>query len=376
MREQNRFTNGHGKWHDTKVQHILENPLYIGDFHYRRFVKDKDIKIFENFCDPIIDKDIFDQVQVQLDKNKHGGHGEKIHIFHQVIKCPQCSQLMRNYWTIKRTKKTSKEHFYVSCNNNNCDGKGLAYSTKKIEDKLITILNKITDYSIKTDYLLIGNNDKQKEVEKVKKVKGLDQQEDRILDLYSNNTIDINKLNSKINIIKEERKIILNKKFKLESESSFDYNYDLIDILENKNIKYTPSLNIIWDMLTRQGKKQIINKYLKFVEIQRTKNYQIEITNIEFNRQFLTKSIFNVGDDIIKTLYREFDKIKYKEPITLECFEQEYHNKKFHSFKEYLKKITENNSYKIYDTIDKNNIEIVPIINKNKSINDLKVITN
>lgn len=46
----------------------------------------------------------------------------------------------------------------------------------------------------------------------------------------------------------------------------------------------------MWDSLNRKAKRDILNKLVSQIEITRDKNYNIEIKNIKFTDEFISRS--------------------------------------------------------------------------------------
>lgn len=59
MRDNNRYLKT-GKWTDSRVFKILDNEIYIGIFHFGKYKRKKeDVLIVKDYCEPIIDKELW-----------------------------------------------------------------------------------------------------------------------------------------------------------------------------------------------------------------------------------------------------------------------------------------------------------------------------
>ncbi len=83
----------------------------------------------------------------------------------------------------------------------------------------------------------------------------------------------------------------------------------------------------VFDSLNRKSKKELIKRLIDTIEIKRDKNYNIEITNIKFTEEFISKS----SKDYIEYLYEILQNNEvgfiYKEAITkqeLEKLQEDY----------------------------------------------------
>ncbi len=112
------------KWTNNAVKTILTNEIYIGNLiqgkrttvsyknhKIRKKNKDEWIKVL-NTHEAIIDKDVFDKVQMEIKKRKKPMKKGLIHIFSGKVFCLECNSYMR--------KKNSNCHEYLRCSNDNC----------------------------------------------------------------------------------------------------------------------------------------------------------------------------------------------------------------------------------------------------------------
>ena len=137
-----------GKWTSDRVYKILTNSIYIGIFEYGKYCrKPQDILRVENYCEQIIDVDTWKLTRRVLEKNKHSNYGEHIHLFTGIVRCPACGKILSstNSFKYSGTPK-EKVYYHLTCKNPNCKSKGIHYSSNKIEQKLVRILNELTRY--------------------------------------------------------------------------------------------------------------------------------------------------------------------------------------------------------------------------------------
>ncbi|MHC1747516.1 MAG: recombinase family protein [Cellulosilyticaceae bacterium] len=101
LNESNVLTKRGGTWRAKTINDILRNPFYIGTYRYnikdrnRRFKKEDEWIVVENNHEPIVDKPIFDKVQLILEKNYRGDNSTQrenihTHIFSGLIYCGKC----------------------------------------------------------------------------------------------------------------------------------------------------------------------------------------------------------------------------------------------------------------------------------------------
>ncbi len=74
--------------------------------------------------------------------------------------------------------------------------------------------------------------------------------------------------------------------------------------------------SFMWDSLNRKAKRDILNKLVSQIEITRDKNYNIEIKNIKFTDEFISRSCKEYLEYLNDILKNNNIGIKYQELIT------------------------------------------------------------
>ena len=329
MKDNNAYLK-QGKWASDRVYKILTNSIYIGIFEYGKYKrKPQDILRVENYCEPIIDEVTWNATRNVLVKNKHSNYGEYIHLFSGLVKCPICGNIMSSSESFKYPNGKLKVYYHLRCKNHNCKGFGLHYNTEKIENKLKRILEELTIFILSMDNEIItGNSTKSNDVKEIEKaIEKLKLQEKRLIDLYLSSNLDVKTINHKNNIIKKEIDKLNKKKISLDPDnSSQDYIVELIKKLdcieENYNLIFTNIKNIgftfLYDLLSREAKRDMIHRLVSQVEITRDKNYNIEIKNIKFADEFITKSSKEYLKYLNKIMINNNIGIKYQKEINKE----------------------------------------------------------
>ena len=280
-----------GKWNSDKVYKILTNSIYIGTFAYGRTKrKAQDILYVDNYCEQIIDENSWNITRKILEKNKHPNYGEHIHLFTGIVRCPDCGKVMSSTNSFKNSGTPKQKNYYhVTCKNSDCKSKGLHYNCDKIEEKLARVLNELTRYMYDMDSeIIVCNSTKTKDIKDIDKaIEKLKTQEKKLVDLYLSSTLNVETINHKNDVIKKE------------IEFSF-----------------------IFDSLNRKAKKDLIKKLIECIEIKRDKNYNIEITNIKFTEEFISKSSKGYIGYLYEILQSNNIGFIYKEAITKEELEK------------------------------------------------------
>ena len=338
MKDNNAYLK-QGKWASDRIYKILTNAIYIGIFEYGKYKrKPQDILRVENYCEPIIDEITWNVTRNVLVKNRHSNYGEYIHLFSGLVKCPICRNIMSSSESFKYPNGKLKVYYHLRCKNHNCKGFGLHYNTEKIENKLKRILEELTIFILSMDNEIITcNSTKSNDVKEIEKaIEKLKLQEKRLVDLYLSSNLDVETINYKNDIIKKEIDKLNKKKISLDPDnSSQEYTVELIKKLdcieENETLIFTSIKNIgftfLYDLLSREVKRDMIHRLVSQIEITRDKNYNIEIKNIKFTDEFITKSSKEYLKYLNKIMTDNNTGIKYQKEINkekLKDLEQDY----------------------------------------------------
>ena len=338
MKDNNAYLK-QGKWASDRVYKILTNSIYIGIFEYGKYKrKSQDILRVENYCEPIIDETTWNATRNVLVKNKHSNYGEYIHLFSGLVKCPICGNIMSSSESFKYPNDKLKVYYHLRCKNHNCKGFGLHYNTEKIESKIKRILEELTIFILSIDNEIITcNSTKSNDVKEIEKaIEKLKLQEKKLVDLYLSSNLDVETINHKNDVIKKEIDKLNKKKISLDPDnSSQEYTVELIKKLdcleENDTLIFTNIKNIgftfLYDLLSREAKRDMIHRLVSQIEITRDKNYNIKIKNIKFTDELITKSSKEYLKYLSKIMIDNNIGIKYQEKINkekLKKIEQDY----------------------------------------------------
>ena len=326
MKDNNAYLK-QGKWRADRVYKILTNSIYIGIFEYGKYKrKAQDILRVKDYCEPTIDEITWNATRNVLVKNKHSNYGEHIHLFSGLVKCPICGEIMASSESFKYPNDKLRVYYHLRCKNHNCSGFGLHYNTEKIEVKLKRVLEELTIFMLAMDNEIIAcNSTKSNDVKEIEKaIEKLKLQEKRLVDLYLSSTLDVETINHKNDVIKKEIDKLNKKKTTLDPDNDFkEYTIELIKKLdcieENNKLIFTNIKSIgfifLYDLLTREAKRDIIHRLISQIEITRDSNYNIDIKNIKFTDEFITKSSKSYLKYLNEIMINDNIGIKYQEEI-------------------------------------------------------------
>lgn len=326
MKENKSYLND-GKWKSDRIYKILNNSVYIGIFAYGQYARKKeDILYVENYCEPIIDKKTWDETRKVLEKNKHPNYGKHIHLFAGLVKCPNCGNILSSTLSYKHSGTPQKiEYYFLTCKNPNCKSKGIHYNCDKIEQKLSRVLDELTRYIYKMDNeIMTCNSNNSREIKEIDKaIEKLKKKSKKLIDLYVDSDLDVETINKKNEVFKKEIEKLQRKKEKLSPNDDYkEYTVELLKRLdctiENNIITFNNEcgFGFVWDCLTKQAKKELINKLITSIEIKRIENYEIEITNVKFSEEFISKNPKEYFYYLNELLINPDMGIKYKGLIT------------------------------------------------------------
>ncbi len=325
MKDNNTYLK-QGKWRADRVYKILTNSIYIGIFEYGKYKrKTQNILRVKDYCEPIIDETTWNATRNVLVKNKHSNYGEHIHLFSGLVKCPICGEIMASSESFKYPNGKLRVYYHLRCKNHNCSGFGLHYNTEKIETKLKRVLEELTIFMLAMDNEIITcNSTKSNDVKEIEKaIEKLKIQEKRLVDLYLSSTLEVETINHKNDVIKKEIDKLNKKKTTLDPDNDFkEYTVELIKKLDcieenDKLIFNIKSIGFIflYDLLTREAKRDIIHRLISQIEITRDSNYNIDIKNIKFTDEFITKSSKSYLKYLNEIMINDNIGIKYQEEI-------------------------------------------------------------
>ncbi|MDD6403557.1 MAG: hypothetical protein PUG33_05465 [Mollicutes bacterium] len=169
--------------------------------------------------------------------------------------------------------------------------------------------------------IIVCNSTKAKEIKDIDNaIEKLKQQEKKLVDLYLSSTLNVEVINHKNEVIKKEIDKLNQKKNTLDPDDDFkDYTVELLkkldcDYQDDNNILFQNNLgfSFLWDSLNRKNKKELIQRLIASLEITRDKNYNIEIKNIKFTDEFISKSNKEYLNYLNEILNNNEIGIKYK----------------------------------------------------------------
>lgn len=117
----------------TRMHQLLADPFYYGKLRWKG-------EIYQGNHQPIISKELFDAVQIKLDRNLSNPQYRKhLPIFKAKIKCEECGGLI--------TWELQKGHWYGHCNHYRDCGQKAYTRQEKVEEQLFPYFDKVAPKS-------------------------------------------------------------------------------------------------------------------------------------------------------------------------------------------------------------------------------------
>ena len=288
---------GKTNWRDSSIVAILENEIYKGDFVHGK--RTKNPTYYSNVVEPIIDKEKWEECQVQKKRNSRSYQRTVTYLFLQKLCCPKCNRILGGKAT---TKKNGHTYYYYYCND--CK---ITIKEKTIEEYFDTFIDELVEYdSVVNQFFLpmIKQKFDEPKDELKKEIKKQNDRLERIRKAYISGAFDLDEYNA-------EKKIVDDTITKLEeelneTENSEELNYTPQDILLKRDIDYINRVKLkdeyekrtkTWKDYTREEKANLIMTYVDEIKLGIMHEY-IYVDNVDFR-----ESICKPCNDLVQSGY-------------------------------------------------------------------------
>ena len=364
------------QWRDCSILKMIANPIYKGDYISNKGKKTE--YYYENVCEPIVSKELWESCQEQKLKNSRNYSRRDDYIFVQKLICPNCKTIM----ACKAPGGKKKKYIYYKCKDCNTYFREDEIE-KLLEKQLIGIIN--YDIVVRKYFapLLKHKIENHTEVLNVKK----EQIEKKLLKLkeaYLSEVITLKEYKSDKNDLDKELDKIKEKQ--LEEKELDNYNFSFQDIMLRSDTiaidyikdKYMINyLYYVWNNYSQAEKKDFIMTYIDTIEVYKNKE-TIKILKINYRKTFIeeySRLLLNNAVNGIQIVYD--DNLKKKKAVYT-TFPQE--KKEFRKYIERLKEkceiayyevpkeLTKDGGYKLkYENpIKSKTFKLVPLLNKKR----------
>ena len=288
---------GKTNWKDTGILRIISNEVYKGDYiHVKRT---KHPAYYENVIEPLINKELWENCQVQKKKNQRNYMRTQTYIFLQKLRCTKCGIILASGASHKI--EADKWYFYYRCEN--C--KNNIHETK-IEEYIKTLLADILEYdNVVNEFFLpvLKSKIDNPKIELENELKKLNNKKERIRKAYIDELFTEEEFKQETKLIENQIEMI-NSKI-LENSQTEQLNFTMEDILLKRDMDFINKVklpisyyafNDNWDLLDRQTKADIVMRYINDIELE-FKNNMYMIKQVNFRSTFYSdfEELYNKG---------------------------------------------------------------------------------
>ena len=267
------------KWRDSHIQKIIENRIYMGDYEqYKKIGKaqGKEPIIYMNVVEPIISRAMWEEAQIQKEKNQRAYTRDRVYLFFQKLRCPKCNRIMK----CKGSGGTKKKYMYYTCEH--CK---TYYREDKIEECLQRFILELVEYdmAVKKYFLPILADKKETKTEKLdQEIDTLQKQKERIKKAYVSGIVEMEDFSEDYKIIEEKINILETKKYEKLNTNSLSFTPQQLmadrDIEREKLIKdnkLNETLKQEWNKKSKEEKQEFISKFIESMTLLKNKKRRI-----------------------------------------------------------------------------------------------------
>ena len=305
------------KWRDTTIMGMIDNRVYMGDYEQHRSISKQtngETTIFMNVVEPIITRAMWEEAQMQKEKNQRAYTRDRVYLFFQRLKCPECGRIMK----CKGSGGTKKKYMYY-----NCEHCKIYYREDKVEQCLEEFILDLVEYdmSVKKYFLPVLADKKETDTEKFdKEIQTLKQQKERIKKAYLSGIVEMEDFSADYKIIEEKINLLEAKKYESLNVNSFSFTPQQLMAdrdIERENLIRTNNLDKVlkaeWNKKSKEEKQEFISKFIESMTLLKDENGDFYIDKINFRSSYASQisKLFEAG---ILDLYT---------PITIDGEEQQ-----------------------------------------------------
>lgn len=246
-----------------------------------------------NVVDPIIPRYIWEECQIQKDRNQRTYTRDRIYTFFQKLKCPECGKIMK----CKGSGGKKKKYMYY-----NCEFCRVNIREDYVEKKFTTIIAELLKFDNEYNNLYLPLFADKENIFKTndldKDINNLNKQKDRIKNAYMNGIIEMDDFKEELKVINEKLDNLNQRKeeqTKLGNMKKFTpenimVNRDINRLLFGDELNNKFILNE-WNLKSKEEKQEFISRYVESITFKKNKNdqYGIELTDIKLKSLYKEK---------------------------------------------------------------------------------------
>ena len=279
------------RWDDSTVEKMINNKIYVGDYErFKRVAKEQGIEpvIYPNVIEPIIPRAMFEDVQRQKEINQRAFCRDRVYIFMQKLKCPNCGKTM----TCKGAGGKKKKYMYYHCTD--CK---LYLREDLIEEQVMPLIMNLIEYdmTVKKYFAPVLADKKEKNTDKLdKEISTLKNQKNRIKEAYLKEIVSVDEFSEEYKIIDEKLDLLEQKRLEIIDINKQSFSPQKLmedrDVEKEKLIrsnKFYDMLLTEWATKTKEEKQEFISKFLESITIEKDKKGNYNLINMKLRQTFL-----------------------------------------------------------------------------------------
>ena len=281
------------KWDDSTIEKILNNKIYVGDYErFKRVAKEqgKEPVIYPNVVEPIITRAMFEDIQMQKEKNQRAYCRDRVYIFMQKMKCPKCGKIMGS----KGTGGKKKKYMYYHCSD--CK---IYLREDLIEEQVMPMIMDLIEYdmTVKKYFYPVLADKKEKNRDKLdKEINTLRNQKNRIKEAYLKEIVDVEEFSKEYKAIDEKLEILEQKRIETIdlNKQSFSPQHLMADrdVEKEKLIrsnKFYDMLMAEWKNKDKEEKQEFISKFLESITVEKDSKGNYKLVNLKLRKTFINQ---------------------------------------------------------------------------------------
>ena len=290
------------KWHDTAIQKIIDNKIYMGDYEqYKRIGKQENLEpiVYMNVVEPIISRAKWEECQKQKERNQRTYTRDRIYTFFQRLKCPSCGRIMK----CKGSGGTKRKYMYYTCEHCHVN-----FNENHVEELLESFIYDLLEYdmAVKKFFLPILE-DKNNKIDTItidKEIRTLEKQRDRIKQAYIKGIVEMEDFKEDYKLIEDKLANLESKKLELINLENFNYSpHELLaerDLEREKMIRLDTLNSLLkskWNDMDKSEKQEFISKFIDTIEIKKDSKGNLILEKINFRNGFINELLkfYNAG---------------------------------------------------------------------------------
>lgn len=241
-----------------------------------------------NVVEPIISRAMFEDVQIQKEKNQRAFCRDRVYIFMQKMICPKCGKVMQ----CKGSGGKKKKYMYYHCKE--CK---IYLREDLIENLVMPFIMDLIEYDMtvkKYFYPVLADKKERNTAKFDKEISSLQSQKNRIKDAYVKGIVDVEEFSGEYRVIDEKLTLLEQKRIESIDINKQTFNPQHLmadrDVEKEKLIrsdKFYDMLMAEWKSKNKEEKQEFISKFLESLTIEKDEKGNYNLVNIKLRNTFI-----------------------------------------------------------------------------------------